>query len=63
MVKAATSSDDNMLQLTNLIESGFTKPLNEFPEALRVYHQYRSDLSTLGGVVIYKDRIVVPPNL
>ena len=59
----ATSSDNNMVQLTKLIESGFVQHLDELPEALRPYHQYRSDLSTLDGVVIFKDRIVIPPSL
>ena len=63
MIKETTSSDKIMIQLTELIESGFIQSLDELPEALRPYHQYRSDLSTLDGVVIYKDRIVIPPSL
>ena len=63
MVKEATSSDNNMVHLTELIESGFVQHLDELPEALRPYHQYRSDLSTLDGVVVFKDRIVIPPSL
>ena len=63
MIKEATSSDNNMVQLTELVESGFVQHLDELPEALRPYHQYRSDLSTLDGVVIFKDRIVIPPSL
>ena len=38
MIKEATSSNSNMIELTELIESGFIQPLDELPEALRPYH-------------------------
>lgn len=36
---------------------------HELPEQLRDYHQFQDDLYTVDGVVIYKDRVVIPPSL
>ena len=50
-VRTATSSDDNM------------QALIEFIEALREYFQFRESLHTADGVILYKDRVVIPPSL
>ena len=57
-VKLATTSDKEMVQLVSIIESGFPEFRNELPPALHEYHQY-----TVDGVILYKDRIVIPPSL
>ena len=62
-VRIATASDDNMNQLLHLIESGLPESRQEFPEQLRDYFQFREHLHTIDGIVIYKDRVVVPPSL
>ena len=36
---------------------------HEVPESLRQYFQYREDLSTTDGVILYKDRVVIPQSL
>ena len=36
---------------------------NDLPLALRDYHQFRNDLNTVDGIIVYKDRIVIPPVL
>ena len=35
----------------------------EMPETIRDYHQYRENITSTGGVILYKDRIIVPPSL
>ncbi|CAG2248714.1 unnamed protein product [Mytilus edulis] len=62
-VRTATASDDNMNELINLIESGTPEFRHEFPPQLREFFQFREHLYTIDGVIIYKDRIIIPPSL
>ena len=62
-VKLATTSSRAMTQLIHLIETGFPKSRNELPPALREYHQFREHLYTVDGIILYKNRIVIPPSL
>ena len=62
-VRTATCSDDNMQTLLTLIESGMPEHRHELPEALREYFQFRTSLHTADGVILYKDRVVIPPSL
>jgi hypothetical protein len=34
-----------------------------FPPQLREYFQFREHLYTIDGVILYKDRIIIPPSL
>jgi len=49
--------------MSDLIEQGMPEHRHEVPEPLKQYFQYREGLSTVDGVILYKDRIVVPPSL
>ena len=60
-VRTATASD--MQSLVDAIESGIPQYRHELPEALREYFQFRDGLYTVDGVVLYKDRVVIPPSL
>ena len=62
-VRHATASDLNMNLLLSTIEAGIPKYRHELPPALREYHQYREHLYSVDGVIIYKDRVVIPPCL
>lgn len=62
-VKLASASDKDMVQLISTIEAGFPDSRNELPQSLKEYHQFKDDLYTVDGVVLYKDRIVIPPSL
>ena len=62
-VQIATSSDDNMLLLLSAIEDGIPDFRHQLPPSIRVYHQFREHLYSVDGVIIYKDRIVIPPSL
>ncbi|KAG0723426.1 hypothetical protein GWK47_005518 [Chionoecetes opilio] len=62
-VREATASDENMNALLQLIEQCFPSFRHELPVNLHEYHQFRDDLYTVDGVVIYKDRVVIPPCL
>lgn len=62
-VRLATSSDDSMLNLIDLIEEGFPTRRDELMPELRPFFQFRDDLSCYDGVILYKDRVVIPPSL
>lgn len=63
IIRTETTSDDDLFQLVQLIEGGLPDIRNDMPEGLRDYHQLREHLSTVDGVILYKDRIVIPPSL
>ena len=52
-----------MSTLVNIVEDGMPEFRHELPEPLREYHQFRDHLYTMDGVVVYKDRVVIPPAL
>ena len=52
------------LLLIATIESGIPKYRHEMAQSIREYHQFRDELYSVDGVVIYKDRyVVIPPSL
>ena len=61
--REATASDESMNQLISIIEGGIPQVRNELPEPLRPFHQFREHLSTVDGVILYEDCIVIPPSL
>ena len=62
-VCTATASDNSMNELINFIESGIPEFRHKFPPQMREYFQFREHLYTIDGVIIYKDRIIIPPSL
>ena len=62
-VREQTTSDPTMRQLHDTILMGFPEDSRSMPELTRIYPQYRSDLSIVEGVILYQDRIVIPPSL
>ena len=62
-IRIATVSDEELMMLTSLIEHGIPERASDVNPNIRIYHQYREALSTVDGVVLYKDRIIVPKAL
>lgn len=62
-VREETSSSPDLHQLVNIIELGMPESCDELPTSLKEYHQFRQHLCTVDGVLIYKDRIIIPPSL
>ncbi|RUS76716.1 hypothetical protein EGW08_015519 [Elysia chlorotica] len=58
-----TSSDPTMQQLLAAVENGFPTSKHDLPSELRQCHQYRDRLTSFDGVILYNDRIVIPPGL
>ena len=63
MLKVATQSSIAMMHLIKAIEDGFPTTREEVPSDIQDFYQYRNDLHYTDGVVLYNDRIVVPPSL
>ena len=59
----ATNSDEVMVKLIEIIESGMPEFRHLLPTELRPYHQYRDSVYTVDGVEMYNERIVIPPQL
>ena len=51
--------------MSRLIEfiDDFPEFRGDLPPELRQYHQFRDGLTSFDGVVLYNDRIVIPPSL
>ena len=62
-VREETASDPVMMNLYNLIQSGFDTDDDRVSLELKPYFKFRDNLSTIDGVVIYKNRVVIPPRL
>ena len=62
-IRVATNSDQLMSLLIQTIEEGFPEHRNSLHPDLRLYHQYREALTTYDGVILYRDRVVIPPSL
>ena len=62
-VRVATNSDEVMVKLIEIIESGMPEFRHLLPTELRPYHQYRDSLYIVHGVVMYNERTVIPPSL
>ena len=52
-----------MRMLASIIESGFPDLRHELPRELHEYFQFCENLYTVDGVILYKDRVVIPPLL
>ena len=62
-VREATSSDGDMCTLEEMATDGIPDSKSEMPETIRDFHQYREYITATDGVVLYKDRVVIPPSL
>ena len=59
----ATNSDPMMSRLMEIIENGFTENRSDLHPDLKQYYQFRESLSTFDGVILYGDRVLIPPSL
>ena len=59
-VEEATMSDPDMLQLLNIIQDGFPDDSKSMPKNIGVYYKHKQYLSTIGGVILFKNRVVIP---
>ena len=62
-VRTATTSDPAMLELIETIENGFPSKRSDLPQQIQEFFQFKDDLYSIDGVVIYKKRTVIPKSL
>ena len=62
-VKTSTGSDQIMFSLANQIRYGFPDSKEQLDESLREFWPHRDDLYVIDGVVMYQNRVVIPPDL
>ena len=59
-VRTVSGNDESMVLLSTYIENGFPNSKMELPEEIRDFWDVRENLRCANGVVMYKDRIVIP---
>ena len=59
-VQQAATMDPVMQELGRLLEEGFPETRNEMGDSVREFFKFCNNLSMAQGVVLYKDRVVVP---
>ena len=63
-VKSATNANADLHELKQQhIIHGFPKYKNELTSSLQPYWRFRNDLSIIDEVIMFEDRIVIPPSL
>lgn len=62
-VRDATISDGYLRQLKQYIINGFPTEIDNLPPQLQPYWRHREELSIVDQVVMYGERIVIPPSL
>ena len=62
-VEDASAKDEVIPALNKLIIAGTPDKKDLWPDALSEYHRHRDHLSTIGPVVLYKGRAVLPASL
>ena len=62
-VREATLNDPAMMDLLHAVQDGLNPGSDGFPSHLRDYNKHWIHLSTVDTVVLYKERVVIPPSL
>ena len=58
-----SAQDPIMVTLVEMISKGMPDSKDVWPETAREYFRVRSELSTIGPVVLYGERVIIPPSL
>ena len=62
-VKQAAMVNPAMQELRRLLEEGFPDTRKEMGDSVREFFKFREDLSMAQGVILFKDRVVIPRRL
>ena len=62
-VLEATMQDPVLVKLSEMIYREFPQNTYELGEDLKPFFKFRHDLHVMGGVVCYKDRVIIPEKL
>ena len=59
-IKEATAADTELQSLLHVIQNGWPDHKNQLPENLKPYFALRDRLSCEAGIVIERERVVIP---
>ena len=62
-VKEASSKDSTVTLLAEMIRAGLPEEKDQWPAQVEQFYWARDNLTTVGPVVLYRDRIIVPTSL
>ena len=62
-LRSATAADATLDRLSYFVENGFPETRDTLPDELSVYWNYREALYVHDGVIMFKDRVVIPATL
>ena len=62
-VESESQSDAEISLLSTVVNNGFPNSKKEMPSEIAEYWEFRSGLSTVGNVVMYMGRVVIPTRL
>ena len=62
-MREATSSDVDMHTLNEMATDSILDSNIEMPETICAFHQYRGNITSADRVILYKNRVIVPPTL
>jgi transposase InsO family protein len=62
-IKEQTEADSHLQALVQIIKEGWPSTLSEVPQALRVYHPFRDELTVQNGVILKGERLIVPAGM
>jgi hypothetical protein len=60
-VRTATTSDPELVLLMDLVERGSWPAKDDLPQHAYEFYRFREHLHTIDGVLLYKNRIIIPP--
>ena len=59
-IRLETEQDDELRLVMNLTKQGWPNHINSIPEKAKDYFASRSEFSIFGGILLFRDRIVIP---
>ena len=62
-VENASRNDPILTQLSTIIRQGFPNDIGSTPTELKPYFKFRNQLTTTGGAIMFKNRVVIPHSL
>ena len=63
MLKCGTANDDVLTKVIKQAQKGFPHSRHQVHKDVQPYHNYRHQLAITKGVLLYKNRVVIPTEL
>ena len=62
-IKVKTTDDEMMKDLERVVRGGWPNSRNECPNSVQPYWDFRSDITKINGLMLYRDGIIIPKEL